>query len=155
MGGLDAFLGPVTLASLVFCVGRMRDPKPVKLPLFLAIALFLIACRLSLWHTYDLDTSWLEFWGWAFTVLIFYLFINVAESAADVNHFFALAGLIVIPLAVHCIWQRISLSVAGGGHCLPRSGLFGYGLLEIPLTQQIHGSSLDHPLRGSGKFTPI
>src|SRR6266513_2657407 len=71
--------GWITLLTVVFCVGRCRDQKPVVLPLWIPSLLILGAFWLSSVSSFDVETSVFEAWGWTFTFLAFYLFINVAD----------------------------------------------------------------------------
>jgi O-antigen ligase len=119
----------VTFLGLIFCLGRWRDAKPIKIPFVLPVLFFMIALVLSFQFSYDRDTTYLEAWGWFFTFLAFYLFINVVEHRADIDRFFRWAGLIVVPLLLICLWQRFVYP--GTGHT-PTLGLFGYGELLIP-----------------------
>jgi len=98
-----------TFLFFVFCLGRCRDKIPVKLPLACPSLLFLASLILSSLHSYDLDTSRLEIWGWSFTFLSFYLLTNSAENERDLNLFFTLAGMVILPLFVICAWERLTI----------------------------------------------
>jgi O-antigen ligase len=124
------FFSVTTLLTLVFEIGRWLDRAPIKAPLAAPLLLFLGALSLSTWNSYDLDTTHLEVWGWAFAVLAFYLYLNTVESEQDQNRFFTLAGAVVVPLALICLWQRFVFPASGHTKTL---GLFGYGLLELNL----------------------
>ena len=134
----SALFGVVTLLSVLFCVGTLRETRPIKAPLLLPIIVLLVALRLSLWRSFDYDTTMLEFWGWLFSFLMFYLFINVVDSSEALDRFMTLAGLVVIPLALHALAQQISPPPHLPG-VPPTVGVFGYSQLDIPLTRVILG----------------
>jgi hypothetical protein len=97
-----------TLLTAVFCIGRLRDQRPIKLPLAFTLSMFLLALGFSKWHSCDLDTFSLELWGWIFIVLFYFLFVNAIEETQDAEQFLALSGLVVVPLTLLCIWQWIT-----------------------------------------------
>jgi hypothetical protein len=136
------YFGAVSLMGLVFCIGRFRDSKPVRFPLIGPLALLLLAFRLSLWQSWDVETGWLEFWGWTFTVLLFYLSVNVMESDADVERFMTWAGAVVVPLLGYCLWQRFGPPQVPPEGLKPTVGLFGYGYLTVPFSQVLLGKTL-------------
>src|SRR5438105_2832204 len=59
----------VTVLCVMFCVGRYRDRRPVRLPLWIPTLAVLLAFWASRAHSYDIDTTNFELWGWFFSVL--------------------------------------------------------------------------------------
>ncbi len=100
------FFAGITFLSLLFLIGRARDRAPLRFPLFLPMVLFLLALTASLWHSYDIPTTRQDLWGWLFSALAFYLYVNVCHTEKEVRLFFTLAGSVLIPLALMAIWQQ-------------------------------------------------
>lgn len=98
----------ITVLALIFCLGRSCDKLSVKFPLLFPCLAFIISGSLSLRGSYDMNTGLLELWGWGFVFLTFYLFINVTETWQDVEFFFSLAGSVVVPMGLICLWQQIT-----------------------------------------------
>src|SRR5262245_21949890 len=88
----------VTLLVSVYSLWIYPHTRSLKLPLGLPFLVMVGTLWLSVRHAYDTDTSILEAWGWTFTGLIFYLFVNTQETEEDIRQFFQIAGLIVVPL---------------------------------------------------------
>jgi hypothetical protein len=124
--------GLITFLTVVFCAGRFRDQHPIKIPLLYALLSVLGAFCLSIQNSYDFATTHQDVWGWFFIFLAFYLFINVVHTTEDAERFFVWAGLIVIPVLLHCIWQRWVPAPGTPGEPAT-AGLFGYGSITVPL----------------------
>jgi tetratricopeptide (TPR) repeat protein len=122
----------LTLLSLLFLVGRFRDKKPIKLPLLLPCLLLLAAFYLSTLHSYDVQTTWQDFWGWTYVVLGFFLFLNIVDTPEEAERFMLWAGAVVLPIALYCVWQRFVPAPPSADGAPATVGLFGYGLLRIP-----------------------
>src|SRR5437016_7211179 len=74
--------GWLTLIFAVFCAGRFYDRAPTRLPLLGPTALWLAAAWLSVIHSYDVESTLLETWGWTFMTLAFFLAVNVLSTEA-------------------------------------------------------------------------
>lgn len=129
----SVLFGAITFLSLLFIIGRTCDKRPVYFPLALSLSIFLVCLAFSVQRSYDMETSWLEFWGWAFTFLAFYLFVNTFQTERDLERFFFLSGFVLIPLLAQCIWQRVDPPIPTNGQP-PTVGVFGYGLFILPLS---------------------
>jgi len=82
-------------------------------PFVLAVA---VALWLSLRHSYDLETTLLDCWGWTFAFCLFYLLFNIIEHPADLDTFFVLAGTVLIPLTYIGVRQQITGHPDSWGH---------------------------------------
>src|SRR5205809_1215599 len=132
----------ITFLALVFCLGRCVDGRALRLPLLIPLSFFLVSVWLSCSHSYDLDTTVFEAWGWTFVVIAFYLFVNVTEKKEEGDTFFLWSGWVLLPLAAFCLWQQFTLQPLGFGHWeahwdFLKPGLalaFRYGHWEIHAT---------------------
>ncbi len=95
----------ITALALLFCLGRVLDRRPMRFLLLGPVVCFLGALVLSRFHSYDSGTTLLNTWGWVYSFLSFYLYLNVIESEADIEKFYMLASLVTIPIALACLWQ--------------------------------------------------
>lgn len=73
-----------------------------------------MAGTLSLIHSYDLNMTLFECWGWIFTGLIFYLFINTIDEEKDAESFFIWAGAVLMPLVLWNHRPLVNANVLAG-----------------------------------------
>jgi len=114
----------VSLLSFIFCVGRCRDKTPLKLPMLLPALLLILSSFLSAFASYDVSSTLSATWTQLFMFLSFYLFTNVVQTARDRESFFALSGVVILPLAAICLYEQWT----------GRPDPYGYGYWEIHAT---------------------
>jgi hypothetical protein len=102
------FFFSITLGVLILLVGRWRAQAPFRFPLAGPAGLFLLAMMLSRWHSFDIPSTRLEIWGWWFSVLAFYLYVNACEGIEESVLFMTAAGAVVIPLCFIALWQQVT-----------------------------------------------
>jgi O-antigen ligase len=101
-------IGLASTLLVVLTLGRAaRRAQAIKLPLLPSFLLLLIALYLSSIHSYNVEATWIEFWGWVFSILLFYVFMNHVDTLEKRDQFFKRAGLILIPLAGICIAEAL------------------------------------------------
>ena len=98
-----------TLLFVFFCVGRCLDGAAIRLPFFRPLGLLLAALYLSKWQAYDLDAFKLTFWGFVFSIGLFYLFLNVVRNLEERDHFFEGSGWIIPLILILCLKQLFAL----------------------------------------------
>lgn len=130
------FFGVITLLLLLFCAGRARDGKAIALPFLIPIFAVLLAFIATVPLSYDWEATFQEWWGWVFSFICFYLFINVTETVEQRDRFLTVAGLVIIPIALHCAAQRFLPHTLNSDSNV---GVFGYGRFEVPFSQVLLG----------------
>lgn len=121
----------LTFFTLLFMVDRFITHKPVRLPLALPSAFLLIAGSVSLTQSFNFAATRHELWILFFSLVAFYLFINSMESAEDVQRFFQRTSLVLIPLALICLYDQITGHPEGYAKIQLFSFILSYGHWEI------------------------
>ncbi len=101
------FLASTVLLTL-FAVHHYRSPQPLRLPLFVPLALMLAAAWASSIHSVDINTTRQDAWGWTFAVVLFYIALNIFRTDEQWKTFLLRCGGVIVPLTAICLWQRLT-----------------------------------------------
>jgi len=98
-----------TILFVLFCIGQARRDAPVIFPMLVPLLFFIGAMLLSVWNSYDVDTSLFELWGWLFIFLLFFLFMNAVDNNPD--DVLNAAGFVLLPMLAVCVGQQWKTSM--------------------------------------------
>src|SRR5258706_10955927 len=100
--------GFLTVLSIVLVIARFRTRQPIQLPFVAPVLLVLGAYVVSSNYSFDFVSSRFECWVWFYSFVAFYLLINCARTPPELDSFFVLSSYVLIPLALLCVYLRIS-----------------------------------------------
>lgn len=140
----------ITLTTIGFVL-LARNADRFFLPLLGPVFLYLLLSRLSWQGSFDLGSSYFETCMAVFTVVFFWLLINLTQSKRDWLWFFSFAGIALLPVAFLAFYQQCTGEPDGFGRweihatLLNANVMAGFALPWLYLSLELRQSaSLKH-----------